>query len=230
LPQDTIAALAYLRGYLVTDISAEEAGRIPKVARKAKVLYQCLVRRVLDAADGAVLGWNARNLLTALTMARSLVETTAALHDHSEKLKSAVSRESLDDVDAIIMAGIFASRTFLGAADEIPPSTNVLTLIDRLDGWLKQRGASGAVIRTFYDTLSEFAHPNFFGITLVYTDNDYAKGSVSFRPTEETRAGAYDEIRMALGLLTVARLAVLQFEDLAPEIIRLNLAVDPQSE
>jgi hypothetical protein len=47
------------------------------VAWKAIVLYQCLVRRALDAADGSLLGWNANNLLAAITMARSFVGNSA---------------------------------------------------------------------------------------------------------------------------------------------------------
>ena len=226
LPQETLNALEYLRGYLVQEVSQDKA-RTPKVAWKAVVLYQCLVRRVLEAADGTALGWNERNLLTAITMARSLIETTAALHDLSENLKDAVSRESLDDVDAILMSRMFAWRTAPGVAEDIPTSTNVLTLIDRLDRWLKQRGASAALIRRFYEDVSEFAHPNYLGISQIYTDNDYANLSVSFRVTEETRAGLYDEIMRALSLLALAQLAVAQFEELLPEIVRLNLAVVP---
>jgi hypothetical protein len=101
----------------------------------------------------------------------------------------------------------------------------VLTLIDRLDRWLKQHGASAAIIRTFYEDVSEFVHPNNLGIAQIYADNDYAKRSVSFRATEETRAGLYKQIKSALGLLTVAKLAVVQFETLLPEIVRLNLAL-----
>ena len=225
LPQKTIEALAYLRGYLVPEVSGEDAIRTPKVAWKAKVLYQCLVRRVLDAADGTVLGWNADNLLTAITMARSLVETAAALFDLSENLSKAVSRGSLDEADAILMARMFAWKKAPGVAEDIPASTNVLTLIDRLDDWLRKRGASAAIIRAFYEDVSEFVHPNNLGIAQIYTDNDDAKRSVSFRPTEQTRTGLYDQIKSALGLLSVAKLAVVQFETLLPEVVRLNLVL-----
>lgn len=225
LPPETLAALAYLRNYLLPEVLGGYAVCSGKVSWKAAILYQCLVRRVLDAADGTILGWNEKNLLTAITMARSLVETTAALHDLSENLNDAVSRESLDDIDKILMARMFAWRIAPGVAEDIPVSTNVLTLIDRLDRWLKQRGASSAIIRRFYEDVSEFVHPNNLGIAQIYADNDYAKHSVSFRATEETRAGLYDQIKSALGLLTVAQLAVAQFETLLPEIVRLNLAV-----
>jgi len=48
---------------------------------------------------------------------------------------------------------------------------------------------------------------------------------VSFRPTEQTRTGLYDQIKSALGLLSVAKLAVVQFETLLPEVVRLNLVL-----
>ncbi len=228
LPLEAIEAFEYLRAFLVDKVSHDRA-RTPKVAWKAIVVYQCLVRRALDAADGTTLGWNASNLLTAITMARSLVETIAALHDLSENLKGAVGRESLDEIDALLMARMFAWRADPGVAQDIPRSANVLTLIDHLDRWLEQHGASPSAVRGFYEDVSEFVHPNFLGIAQIYTDNDYAKLSVSFRATEETRVGLYADIKTALGLLGLAQLAAAQFDDLFSEIVRLNLAAHPST-
>jgi hypothetical protein len=229
LPEHTLEALAYLRDHLVDGISPEEAADTPKVARKAKVLYQCMVRRVLDAADGTALGWNGGNLLTSITMARSLVETVAALNDLSDKLSDALGRESLDEVDAILMARLFAWRTNPIVITEIPSSTNVLTLIDRLDRWLKRVVAPEASVRGFYEGVSEFAHPNYLGITLIYSHTDNATGAVSFGATKETRTDVYADIRSALGLVGFAEIAVRWLEDHLPEIARLNVAAIDES-
>jgi hypothetical protein len=66
-------ALIALRKRVVKEITTEQTAMIWKITS----IYQCLIRRTIEAADGMRMAWNARNLLTAFTMGRSLIETTA---------------------------------------------------------------------------------------------------------------------------------------------------------
>jgi hypothetical protein len=61
----------------------------PKMAWKITSTYQCLIRRTIDAADGMRMAWNAGNLLTAITMARSLIETGAIVRNLTDSIKKA---------------------------------------------------------------------------------------------------------------------------------------------
>jgi|SRR6516225_6712860 len=84
--EKVVEALVTLRNRLVHEISTSEIASTPKMVWKMTSTYQCLIRRTIETADGMRSGWNTRNLLTTLTMARSLFETGATVQHLTDSI------------------------------------------------------------------------------------------------------------------------------------------------
>jgi hypothetical protein len=100
-----------------------------------------------------------KDLLAAgILLTRGAVETAATVWYLCGKLEAANQSGSVAAIDEDLMSLLMGSRN----NPELPKATNVLTFVDRVDkeveGFRKQ-----------YDGLSEFAHPNWAGTTLLYS-------------------------------------------------------------
>lgn len=123
-----------LRGRLIPEFTTDQMLGIPKMVWKTRSTFQCLIRRTLDAVDGMRMAWNAGNLLTAVTMARSLIETGAVVRCLTDAVKDATKDKDVDALDKAVMSAGFATRfdEFMGD-DWAYKAKNILTLIVSMD-------------------------------------------------------------------------------------------------
>ena len=58
--EEIINSLQKLRNRLVKEYSGDEILGVPKMVWKIRSAYQCLIRRIIDAADSVRVSWNSK--------------------------------------------------------------------------------------------------------------------------------------------------------------------------
>jgi len=108
--EEIINSLQKLRNRLVKEYSGDEILGVPKMVWKTRSAYQCLIRRIIDAADSVRVSWNSNNMLATITMARSLFETAAVIRLMRDACKEAVKTKSVENLDKKVMEVLFSAR------------------------------------------------------------------------------------------------------------------------
>jgi cation transport protein ChaC len=132
-----------------------------KLPMKAMLYREALIWRMAELSRSALENLEKENLCAAVILIRAAVETTAGLWYLRTKLDDAVTNQSKGDIDDFLMKLLMGSKT----VPELPQAINVLTFVDRVN-----KGIEG--FREQYDNLSEFAHPNWAGTSLLYSKAD----------------------------------------------------------
>ncbi|ACL74898.1 hypothetical protein [Ruminiclostridium cellulolyticum] len=117
--------------------------------------------------DGVITALNAKNGLLAMLAARAHLEVTGALAFFLKKLnnyyRNAISYQILNEALQRLILGTKS----LELSENAPAPVNVMTLIDAADEYLsKTRNEETKEFRENYNYLSEYCHPDFFGITM----------------------------------------------------------------
>src|SRR5229473_844523 len=94
-----VEGLAALRSRLLREFTPEQIRSAPKMLWKSAALYQCIYRRVVESTDGLRAAWNAGNLITTVTMARSLIETGAIAQKLTDGVLEATEKKDIDALD-----------------------------------------------------------------------------------------------------------------------------------
>jgi cation transport regulator ChaC len=162
-----------------------------KLPMKALLYREGLMWRMSELSRTGFENLEKENLNTAVILVRAAVETTAALWYLETKLEEAVTKKSKSDIDDFLMKLLMGSKT----APELPPAINVLTFVDRVN-----RDVEG--FREQYDNLSEFAHPNWAGTSLLYSKSDPKTARTEFakniRSLTSTKRVAMVNLNVAL--------------------------------
>src|SRR5262245_21681741 len=127
-----------------------------KTPWKALVFRETLIWRTEELARVACDLYPTGQLAAALTLTRSCVEGVAACWYLSELLQKVVDRRDVAGLYDKLLRLIMGSKN--GVTDIV--AINVLTFIDVVDG--KAPG-----FRKAYDSLCEYAHPNWSGTALL---------------------------------------------------------------
>lgn len=206
-----------LRRRLIPEFTTDQMLRMPKMVWKTRSTIQCLIRRTLEAVDGMRMAWNAGNLLTAVTMARSLIETGAVVRCLIDKVKEATKERDVDALDRAVMSAGFATRfeEFMGD-DWAYKAKNILTLIDAMDRSLFEDKVPR--LRRAYDFLSEFVHPNHLGILGLYSDHLAEEHRIEFGRQGKKKANILSHLRVTLAMVWLVENAASDLEALIPEI------------
>lgn len=155
--------LKLLESSLPKRVDAWAVSQISKLPSKALLYREALIWRMAELGRGALESFENDNLASAILLTRAAVETSAALWYLCAKVDDAVQFGVVGDTDAYLMKLMMGSKT----DPDMPQAINVLTFVKRVDkdieGFCNQ-----------YDILSEFAHPNWAGTTLLYSKLDPA--------------------------------------------------------
>jgi hypothetical protein len=210
-----VDALVKLRKRLVREITTSRIASIPKLVWKMTSTYQCLVRRTIEEADGMRSAWNEGNLLTTVTMARSLFETGAMVRHLTDSIQKATNDKSVDALDNAIMTVGFGDR--LGwLEDKGYQALNVLTVIDKMDRSVFHDKQPR--FRKTYDFLSEFVHPNHLGILGLYCDQYPKEYRIEFGVTVEKKKRMLPHLRIASAMIWLVEIAASDVDKLTPAI------------
>jgi hypothetical protein len=161
--------------------------------------------------------WNAGNILTAVTMGRSLIETGAVVRRLSEGVKDATKNKDVDALDRIVMDVGFGNRMdVFDDQKEQYKAVNILTVIASMDKNLFHDKAP-RLMKT-YEFLSEFAHPNHFGILGLYSDNITKEYRIEFGVKAEKRERTLPNLRVTLSMVWLVEIEAKLFEKMLPTI------------
>jgi hypothetical protein len=193
-------------------------GDQPRSPSVVQVLSQSHLHRCLEQTEAAALLCNNHRWLSAITIARGLMETIAAYYHLAQKIENVVRGGSIEAIyDALIAAG-FATRDrdlIAHAATDAVRATNILTQIDALT-------AHRESARRDYDILSEHAHPNALGVLLFFSRQDTSQNVVSFRTEGWTADEAFKWTGAAIFVLHAALDAERKLETAAEVIARIE--------
>jgi hypothetical protein len=133
-----------------------------KLPFKALLYREALIWRMAELGRGALENFEKNRLTLAILETRAAVETSAALWYLHAKLDAAAEASAVGDIDDFLIRLVMGSRT---DTDNMPEAISVLTFVKRVE-----KDVEGFQLQ--YDRLSEFAHPNWAGTSLLYSKND----------------------------------------------------------
>lgn len=152
------ALVQTLKSWLPSSVEASKLGPRSKLPYKAMSLREPLLYRIVELGDVTCRLYEDNMLASAFTLTRSTLETSAMLYWLHMKMEETVkAKEVGKDLDNLL------NRALLGRKDRdvsLSP-INVQTCINHVDKRFK-------VIKEMYDDLSEYAHPNWFGVMSLY--------------------------------------------------------------
>lgn len=166
-PADIEHHLELLKGRKVNSSDGLALSPVSKLPGKLHDLVQFGIRRSVELSEASVREMNRFNVTTSCVLVRSVLETACLLYDTIRKVAHAVeSGESTraDELDKWITNALLGhgpkAKTFVLSEEYVVQ--NVLTIIQRLDKELD------APFGSFYEGLSEHAHPNYHGMMGAY--------------------------------------------------------------
>jgi hypothetical protein len=144
---------------LPTEVRATEFGVTSKLPFKLASLREVLIWRVLDLSESAITLRKAEQNVAAAILARSVMETTSVLFVLQVMAEDLIVTKEVGKFDQTVMAMLFGSKNKSTPAEAI----NVLKHIDRMDKKFPR-------VRSWYNDLSEIAHPNYQGLMGSYAE------------------------------------------------------------
>jgi hypothetical protein len=194
------ALLKDLQNRLVTKIVVPEPETRFRSSNIGRALSQAFIRRCIEQAEATALLCHARHWISAMTVARALIETVAAFHHYGTKLQTATEKGDLAEIHEMIRVTAFATRLdglIDRAGTQAVKATNILTQVGKLKAFRND-------ISEDYEHLCEYAHPNSFGTYLFYADDDRAADIIRFRAEGWIGDDLFEWIGAACSMLAVA--------------------------
>lgn len=171
--------LTNLSAHLPQMIDVAAIGVLDKAPYKALAVREALIWRVEELGRGAHQMFKQGDLASAILLTRGVVECTALMARLSQVIfeRANMKQDELHDT---------LSRMLLGWKNEGPEfheAFNVVGLLKHLDKRF------GAVLRA-YNHLSEFAHPNWGGVTHLFSRTDQENFVTYFGRFKDKTEGA----------------------------------------
>lgn len=120
-----------------------------KLPFKALSIRELLMHRVSELASSAVDDYERGRVVAGMALTRAVIETVAVIFAVHERVNQFLVDKNVEQLDSFLMTSLMGSRT----NPDLPPATNVLTLIDRMN-----KSIDG--VRSTYDAMCESTHPN----------------------------------------------------------------------
>jgi hypothetical protein len=160
--------LADVQSLLPTKVEGRALSAKAKIPFKAECCRAALIWRVEELGRCACDSSEKGDIVAAMVLSRSAIETACALWHLKELVERQIENGVQLDLDDSIMRLLVGSKIPGGEVKAV----NVLSFIDRVEKSLP--------IRRLYDGLSEFAHPNFDGAGGAFSKIDRATDVVHF--------------------------------------------------
>lgn len=152
------------------EMKHEAYSTIAKIPFKVAAIKEIFLYRVVDLSKIAIELIDKNKCLAAAILIRSTMETTAMLYYIYNKMKLVVEKNDVGDIDEYLMRVTFGCKE----QEDLAKPINVLTAIQKVDKWLNKGKPESAKENTknifmgFYDALSDYTHPNWWGALGAY--------------------------------------------------------------
>ena len=147
-----------LSSNLPKKIEAASLSHYSKLPFKAFSLREVLIHRITELSEVTVELFELKKIVPAIIMTRAVFETTAVLYWLYKSIKQVCATKELGNIDEFFMKSLFGSKN----EERLIESYNILTAINHTD-----KDFQG--YRNAYNSLSEFAHPNWSGLFGAYS-------------------------------------------------------------
>jgi hypothetical protein len=167
-------------------------------------------------AAGNARMWNDGNVVCAVLAARGLLETIAVCDHVRTRLNASTETGAIDAIDESVSKLLFATRDgnsiALGVGHQ---ATNVLTYIDKLSDRFPD-------IRSDYEFLSEWCHPNSSGHLFTYGEINRSTGDVRFAERTPRVVGMQGYVITIFMMIAFVELAMNDFDAVIPKIAAMD--------
>jgi hypothetical protein len=163
--------LAQLRASIPATVDGPTISPTAKVPYKAVLLSVGLSYRIAELSDATLASLADRYRVAAAVTARAAMETAAVHFYCVKKIRESIVTGSSVDADAVLFKALTGTKVFEGSDAPI----QVLTAISRTDKLFSH-------FADFYNHLSEFAHPNWFGTHHAYVKDGETEFHADFDP------------------------------------------------
>lgn len=145
-----------LKSWLLSKVTADSLCSSSRIPFKAMSLREPLLYRMVELGDASCRLYEEKKMASAFTLTRSALETASMLYWLHMKMKQTIElKEVPSDLESML------KRALLGRKDKDVLPINVQTFINHVDNEF-------GVVKAMYDDLSEYAHPNWFGVMSLY--------------------------------------------------------------
>jgi hypothetical protein len=206
------ARLVLLEGARPKSVNGFAISSVSKLPFIAINYRESLLWRVVQLGRCASENFKDNKLAAAILLTRATVETSAALWYLRTKLENVIESKTLGSIHNDLVRLSMGSKT---EKDILPAAVNVLNFVDTVE---KDIGG----FRHQYDRLSEFAHPNWAGTTLLFSKRDESQTVANFG--ENMRGGDSAKATGAVNLvvsLQIFEKSYNEITDLVPAFVKL---------
>lgn len=130
---------------------------------------EALLWRTEDLARNALERFRAGELLSGLVLTRCVSESAAAMWYIMEKIKAAIHQQATADLDNTAMRMLLGNKV----ESDLPDPVNVLTMVQHAE-----KAMPG--VEKQYLLLCEYAHPNWTGTTLLFSETNAENHRTNF--------------------------------------------------
>jgi len=187
-----------------------------KIPFKALSLRELLFHRASALASPAVDLLEVGNIVSAALLTRALMETVAMMVELQRKLDNFLENTNAEEFDKFLMKCLFANRYEVDGIKDEYYTASVLTPVDRLDKIING-------FRATYDTLSEYAHPNYSGVHGSFGTIDHDNFILDLSP----KVGGKGIVIGATALAAALGILVLYYDEMPESLMALNRHFEP---
>jgi hypothetical protein len=180
-----------------------------KIPYKATCFREALIWRAEELGRTACEHYERGDVIAAILLTRGLTETAAAVWYLKELIERQLASGIETDLDEKMMALLMGHKNLR----DMPQAINVLKFLDRVD-----KAIPG--FRKSYDSMSEYAHPNWAGTSYVYSKDDRQRILTNFgRGIQPRELHAEWGLKCLVGSLQIFEFAYNEIADLMPRFI-----------
>jgi len=185
----------------------------PMVVWKYDGYMQATLYRITDIATDAIEMWRRLKLVSAVILARSLMETASATYWLAKRAERKIADGNLDGANEEVNDLSFASKI----TKELPQGKSVMAYIDEVEKLLPG-------YRDVYDIMSEASHPNHMGTLWAYSELDKESFEVTFFSKHPDAENFLEQNMPAAlsGSLSIMQIALDEYNKIRPALVELG--------
>jgi hypothetical protein len=193
-------SLAMLESSLPRQIDGFALSQKSKLPWKVLLYREALIWRIVELGRSALESFLSERIVSGVVLTRAAVEASAALWYLSAKVDAVVDSKIVGDVDEYLMK--LAMGTATGWPEDSSPGAVTMPRPVKVGKLLEQTEKDIEGFSHQYGVLSEYAHPNWAGTVLLYSNTNKQTAITDFgqnmRKAENARAIGVSNLSVAL--------------------------------
>jgi hypothetical protein len=175
-----------------------------KIPFKALSFRELLIHRVSSLASSAIDLFERDQIIPAIILTRSIMETVALIYALHERLTNFLNDNEKLELDSFLMRCLFGFHD----DPQFPKSIDVLTFVNAVEKTIPR-------FRKMYDIISEYAYPNYSGLLGSFGKIDKKKFELQLGPQNMKRA-----LIVGVSALSIALRIFTHYYDDSSELVR----------